>query len=150
MGDKTYVLRLKFPIRFPHGSNRVGTKSLAATTAESGYLAIETRQLLTLTEEGVTIYTKLLELVKVADLDVAAASYELNEAQSQLANAQGLYSEARRALEVLVGRYPAVELEVAEAFASVPTSDNTPSNPESMSSLTTDYRASHFRTSLTR
>jgi outer membrane protein, multidrug efflux system len=102
-------------------------QSLAATTAKSWYLAIETRQLLALTEESVTIYTKLLELVKVrraagkvADLDVAEASYELNEAQSQLASAQGLYSEARRTLEVLVGRYPAAELEVAEAFAPLP------------------------------
>jgi multidrug efflux system outer membrane protein len=102
-------------------------QSLAATTAKSWYLAIETRQLLALTEESVTMYTKLLELVKVrraagkvADLDVAEASYELNEAQSQLANAQGLYSEARRTLEVLVGRYPAAELEVAETFAPLP------------------------------
>jgi outer membrane protein, multidrug efflux system len=102
-------------------------QSLAATTAQNWYLAIETRQLLALTGESVTIYTKLLELVKVrraagkvADLDVAEASYELNEAQSQLASAQGLYSEARRSLEVLVGRYPAAELEVAEAFAPLP------------------------------
>src|SRR5271170_6372183 len=87
-------------------------QSLAALTAKSWYLAIETRQLLALAEQSVTIYTKLLELVKVrraagkvADLDVAEASYELSEAQSQLANAQGLYSEARRTLEVLVGRY---------------------------------------------
>jgi multidrug efflux system outer membrane protein len=102
-------------------------QSLAATTAKSWYLAIETRQLLTLTEQSVTIYTQLLELVKVrraagkvANLDVAEASYELNEAQSQLANAQGLYSEARRTLEVLIGRYPAAELGVAESFAPLP------------------------------
>jgi outer membrane protein, multidrug efflux system len=102
-------------------------QSLAATTAKSWYLAIETRQLLALTEQSVTIYTKLLELVKVrraagkiADLDVAEASYELNQAQSQLIAAQGVYSEARRTLEMLVGRYPAAELEVAEAFTTLP------------------------------
>jgi len=102
-------------------------QSLAATTAKSWYLAIETRQLLALTEQSVTIYTKLLELVKVrraagrvADLDVAEASYQLNEAQNQLIISQGLYSEARRTLEVLVGRYPSAELEVAEAFAPLP------------------------------
>jgi multidrug efflux system outer membrane protein len=33
---------------------------------------------------------------------------------------QGLYSEARRTLEVLIGRYPAAELEVAETFAPLP------------------------------
>jgi outer membrane protein, multidrug efflux system len=102
-------------------------QSLAATAAKSWYLAIETRQLLALTEQSVNIYEKLLELVKVrraagkvADLDVAEASYQLDEAQSQLTIAQGLYSEARRTLEVLIGRYPAAELEVADTFAPLP------------------------------
>ena len=102
-------------------------QSLAATTAKSWYLAIETRQLLALTEESVTIYTKLLELVnvrraagKVADLDVAEARYQLDEAKSQLAIAQGVYIEARRTLEVLIGRYPSGELKIAEAFAPLP------------------------------
>ncbi len=40
-------------------------QSLAATAAESWYLAIETRQLLALTEQSVNIYEKLLELVKI-------------------------------------------------------------------------------------
>ena len=102
-------------------------QSLAATAAKSWYLAIETRQLLALADQSVNIYQKLLELVKVrraagkvADLDVAEASYQLDEAQSQLTIAQGLYSEARRTLEVLIGRYPAAELEVAETFAPLP------------------------------
>jgi multidrug efflux system outer membrane protein len=102
-------------------------QSLAAPTAKSWYLAIETRQLLTLAEQSVDIYTRLLDLVKlrraagkVADLDVAEANYQLNEAQSQLTIAQGLYSAARRTLEVLIGRYPAAELEVADAFAPLP------------------------------
>jgi len=102
-------------------------QSLAATTAKSWYLAIETRQLVTLAEQGVKIYTQLLELVKirreagkVADLDVAEAGYQLDEAQNQLTIEQGLYSEARRNLEVLIGRYPAAELKVAEDFTPLP------------------------------
>jgi len=102
-------------------------QSLAAITAKSWYLAIETRQLLELAEETVNIYTKLFELVKVrraagkvADLDVAEASYELDEAQNQLTAAQGLYSEARRTLEALIGRYPAAELKIAAEFAPLP------------------------------
>ena len=82
-------------------------QSLAAITAKSWFLAIETRRLLALAKQSVDIYTNLLNLVKVrraagrvADLDVAEASYELNEAQSQLILMQGLYSEARRTLEV--------------------------------------------------
>jgi outer membrane protein, multidrug efflux system len=102
-------------------------QSLAATTAKSWYLAIETRQLVALAEQGVKIYSELLELVKirraagkVADLDVAEAGYKLDEAQNQLTIEQGLYSEARRNLEVLIGRYPAAELKVAEEFTPLP------------------------------
>jgi outer membrane protein, multidrug efflux system len=102
-------------------------QSLAATTAKSWYLAIETRQLVALAEQAVEIYTRLLELVKirraagkVADLDVAEASANLNTAESELRVAQGLYSEARRALELLVGRYPAAEIEISAAFAPLP------------------------------
>ena len=104
-------------------------QSLAATTAKSWYLAIETRQILALTQESVSIYEKLLELVKVrraagkvTDLDVAEASYQLDEAKNQLAIAQGLNSEARRTLELLIGHYPSGELEVAEQFAPLPPS----------------------------
>jgi NodT family efflux transporter outer membrane factor (OMF) lipoprotein len=102
-------------------------QSLAATAAKSWYLAIETRQLLVLTEQSVKIYSDLLDLVKVrraagkvSDLDVAEASYQLSEAQTDLSVAQGLYSEARRTLEVLIGRYPAAELNVAEEFVPRP------------------------------
>ena len=126
-------------------------QSLAATAAKSWYLAIETRQLLTLAEQSVTIYTRLLELVrvrraagKVADLDVAEASYQLDEAQNQLRIAQGLYSEARRTLEVLIGRYPAAELQVAEAFAPLPPSV-APGLPASLLERRPDIAAAEHR-----
>ncbi len=102
-------------------------QSLATTTAKSWYLAIETRQLLALAEQAVEIYTRLLELVKirraagkVADLDVAEASANVNTAEGELRVAQGLYSDARRALELLLGRYPAAEIEISAAFAPLP------------------------------
>jgi NodT family efflux transporter outer membrane factor (OMF) lipoprotein len=102
-------------------------QSLAATTAKSWYLAIETRQLLALAQETVEIYRKLLELVKVrraagrvAELDVAEASANFNRAESELRVAEGMYSEARRALELLVGRYPAAEIEINALFAPLP------------------------------
>ena len=126
-------------------------QSIAATTAKSWYLVIATRQLLSLAEESVNLYTKLLELVKVrraagkvADLDVAEASYQLNEAQTQLTIAQGLYSEARRTLELLVGRYPAAELEVAEAFAPLPP-PVTPGLPSSLLERRPDIVAAEHR-----
>ena len=126
-------------------------QSIAATTAKSWYQAIETRQLLVLTEQSVDIYRKLLELVKirraagkVADLDVAEASYQLNEAQNQLVISQGLYSEARRTLEVLVGRYPSAELEVAEAFAPLP-SPVAPGLPSSLLERRPDIAAAEHQ-----
>jgi len=102
-------------------------QSLAATTAESWYLTIETLQLVQLARQAVTIYTGLLDLVKVkraagrvSDLDVAEASANLSTAQSQLQQAEALYAEARRGLETLLGRYPAAELEVADSFTALP------------------------------
>ena len=40
---------------------------------------------------------------KVSDLDVAEASANFNEAQSNLRAAQGMCGETRRSLEVLLG-----------------------------------------------
>jgi multidrug efflux system outer membrane protein len=102
-------------------------QSLAATTAKSWYLTIESRQLLELADRSVGIHTDLLKLArvqasagKVSDLDLAEASASLNEAESQIQTAQGYYSEARRNLEVLVGRYPSAELKVSESFVPIP------------------------------
>jgi outer membrane protein, multidrug efflux system len=102
-------------------------QSLAATTAKNWYLAIETRKLLALAEETVTIYSQILELVKlrraagkVADFDVAQASAALAKAQGQLRIAQGAYSEARRVLELLLRRYPAAEIDISATFAPLP------------------------------
>ena len=102
-------------------------QSLAATAARSWYLTIETSQLVALTEQSVVIYSNLLNLVsirraagKVSDLDVAEAGANLNAAESDLRSAQGMASEARRDLEVLLGRYPGAELKVAENFAPLP------------------------------
>ncbi len=102
-------------------------QSIAATAAKSWYQAIESRQLLMLTQQTVQIYMQLLELVKVrraagkvADLDVDEASFHLSEARSQLLVAQGLDSEARRILELLIGRYPSAELKVGTTFTPLP------------------------------
>jgi outer membrane protein, multidrug efflux system len=102
-------------------------QSLAATTAKSWYLTIESRQLLELADQSVQLYADLLKLArvqvsagKVSDLDLAEASASLNDAESQSQKAQSLYSESRRDLEVLVGRYPAGELKVSETFVPIP------------------------------
>jgi outer membrane protein, multidrug efflux system len=102
-------------------------QSLAAATATSWYSTIQARELLSIAEQTVQIYTQLLDLVKirrragkVTDLDVAEVGGNLNTAQSELREAEGVYDEARRNLEVLLGRYPAAELTAAKGFPAVP------------------------------
>jgi len=102
-------------------------QSLAATTAKAWYLAVETRQLTAFAETVVEIYSRLQELVairraagKVTDLDVAEASASLNAAQGQFRAAQARESDVKRALELLLGRYPSAEIEVAKDFVPVP------------------------------
>lgn len=102
-------------------------QSLAATVAKSWYTAVETRRLVDIAEEAVTVYADLVKLVeiqresgKVTDLNVVEAAAELKAAQGDLKFAQGLYSASRRNLEKLLGRYPAAEIEVARTFTPVP------------------------------
>ena len=102
-------------------------QSLAATTAKLWYLAVETRQLLALSEQAVKIYSDLLELVQLrrsagkdSDLDVVDVRAKLETAQSDVERARESYGEARRALEVLIGRYPAAEIEVAAIYPALP------------------------------
>ena len=98
-------------------------QSLAATVAKAWYLATETRQLLSLAEQSVQIYSDLLDLVKIrrsvgkdSDLDIFDTRAKLQYAQSEAEWARAPYGEARRALEVLLGRYPAAEIEVVAEY----------------------------------
>jgi NodT family efflux transporter outer membrane factor (OMF) lipoprotein len=102
-------------------------QSLAATTAKLWYLAIETRQLVALSEQAVQVYGDLLALVQVrrsagkdSDLDVVDVRAKLEIAQSEVEHARTAYGETRRALEVLLGRYPAAEIEVAAVYPALP------------------------------
>ena len=102
-------------------------QSLAATVAKSWYLTIETRQLLALAEQSVGIYGELMKLVvqrrsagKDSDLDVADTRAKLESSLSQVEFARQSYGEARRGLEVLLGRYPAAEIDAAAAFPPLP------------------------------
>jgi NodT family efflux transporter outer membrane factor (OMF) lipoprotein len=99
-------------------------QSLAATVAKSWFLTIESRQLVALAERSVEIFREMLELVRArrdagrdSDLDIADTRAKVYAAQSDLAAAREAYDESRRALELLLGRYPAAEIEVAESVA---------------------------------
>jgi len=104
-------------------------QSLATTAAKAWFLAIETRQLLELAEQAVGIYRKLADLVAIrrnagkdSDLDVYDTRAKLESALSEVELARQSYGEARRALEVLLGRYPAAEIEAAAAYPFLPPS----------------------------
>jgi NodT family efflux transporter outer membrane factor (OMF) lipoprotein len=102
-------------------------QSLAATTAKLWYLTIETHRLVALSEVAVAIYRQLLALVQIrrsagkdSDLDVVDVRAKLETAQSEVVRERERYDEARRALEVLLGRYPAAEIDVAAAYPALP------------------------------
>lgn len=102
-------------------------QSLAAAVAKSWYLTIETRRLLALAEQSVGIYRELAKLVsmrraagKDSDLDVADTHAKLEAALSQVEFTRQTYGEARRGLEVLLGRYPTAEIDAAASFAPLP------------------------------
>jgi len=102
-------------------------QSLAATTAKLWYLGVETYQLLALSERAVRIYGELLDLVQIrrnagkdSDLDVVDVRAKLEQAQSDVERARESYGEVRRALEVVLGRYPAAEIEIATIYPALP------------------------------
>lgn len=102
-------------------------QSIAATTVRLWYLAIETRQLLTLAEQAVKVYGDLLALVEIrrragkdSNLDVVDVRAKLETAQSGVEQARQSYGETRRALEVLLGRYPAAEIGIAAVYPPLP------------------------------
>jgi NodT family efflux transporter outer membrane factor (OMF) lipoprotein len=102
-------------------------QSLAATLAMSWYLTTEAHQLVALARRAVEIYSKLFDLAKIrraagksSDLDVVDARAALETAQGDLEAARDSYGKARRTLEVLLGRYPAAEIEAAASYPSLP------------------------------
>ena len=102
-------------------------QSLAATASQAWYQAVELRRLLAVTEQAVKDYQELLRLAKVkrtagqvAGLDVAEAGARLDLAQSELSSLQSLFIAAQRNLEVLLGRYPAAEIDISRDFAPLP------------------------------
>jgi len=75
----------------------------------------------------VKIYSDLLDLVQIrrsagkdSDLDVVDVRAKLETAQSDVQRVRESYGEVRRALEVVLGRYPAAEIEIAAAYPALP------------------------------
>ena len=98
--------------------------SIAAAVARGWFTAIEARLREQLARDTVIAYQYLLQLAtdrqRVGpgdELDVAQAMSALQGARDQQRQAQLAIDQSKRALELLLGRYPATELQTAARFA---------------------------------
>jgi NodT family efflux transporter outer membrane factor (OMF) lipoprotein len=101
-------------------------QSLAAQVAKSWFLATEASLQRDLLTEVVTAATKLLELADNrwdvgigSEFDVASARVNLESYRDRLRQVQLAYEQALRGLELLVGRYPAAEIEAPAQFGEL-------------------------------
>ncbi len=121
--------------------------SIAAAVARTYFGAIEAlqqvevsrRSLANLTETNRIVTVQYAEGLAMAQ-DVALSGSDLATTQSNLAVAQGGYRTALRALEILVGRYPSADVEVAQTLPSMPDLPSS-ANPASLAQLRPDLIA---------
>ncbi len=102
-------------------------ESLAAATAKTWYLAVSTRMLQSYATQNVRLKQQSLELAEaklhvgeIQDQQIAMARADLAAAQSQLTQVNSAYEQVVRGLEILLGRYPSAELQVAEMMVALP------------------------------
>jgi len=102
-------------------------QSIAATTAKTWFLATEITQQLALAEQGVEIFSEILDIVKAKEevgqismQDVHLTSADVASAEESVQQARSARESIQRGLEVLLGRYPAAEIETAGEQLPVP------------------------------
>lgn len=102
-------------------------QSLAASTAKSWFLATESSMQVAQAEKTAEIYRETLRLVeakyevgRVSMQDVHLARADLASAEEALRQARSAHEQALRALEVLLGSYPAAEIGTAPELIPVP------------------------------
>lgn len=101
--------------------------SLAAAVAQAYFLAIEAGQQVEVTRKNLDTLSETDRIVNVqrefgeaTSQDVALSRSDMARTRASLAAAQGAQRDALRALEVLLGRYPAAELQVRTNLPPVP------------------------------
>jgi multidrug efflux system outer membrane protein len=102
-------------------------QSIAATTAKTWFLATEITQQLKLAEESVDIFSDILEIVttkervgQVTMQDVYLTGADLSSAEEAVQQATAARDSILRSLEVLLGRYPAADIEAATEQLPLP------------------------------
>ena len=105
---------------------RFARQSLAALVAKSWFLATEARLQEQFLTSAVDAAAKLLELAEQRlrvgignELDVASARVTLQTYRDSLRQVQLSKEQSLRALELLIGRYPAAEIVVPTVFADL-------------------------------
>ncbi len=102
-------------------------QSLVAQTAKAWFMSTEANRQKQLADEAVAIYTEMLEIAQTRlevgaaqPQDVFLARSELSSATERQRQAGGALDQSIRSLEILLGRYPANELETPRKFIPVP------------------------------
>ena len=102
-------------------------QSLAALVATLWYQTIETERLRATALTAMSVYEELLRLVRarndagqIGAQDVALAGADLDRARERERAFAASLQQITRSLEVLVGRYPAAELQLAPELPPVP------------------------------
>ncbi len=110
-------------------------QSLAATVAKAWFLATETALMVGLSEESVDLFTELKDLVhtrrevgQISMQELHLAEADVASAEEALRHARAAHQQVLRSLEVLLGRYPAADIEAASEHPPVlpPTTTGVP------------------------
>lgn len=101
--------------------------SIAAATSKAYFAAIEANRQAQVIQDSVDALTETNRIVKVkfdngigTTQDVALANSDLASARERIIELEGVQRDASRALELLLGRYPAAELEVKASLPKPP------------------------------
>jgi NodT family efflux transporter outer membrane factor (OMF) lipoprotein len=101
--------------------------SLAATVAKAWFLATETALMVRLSEESVDLFNELRDLVRtkkevgqISMQEVHLAEADVASAEEALRQARAAHQQILRSLEVLLGRYPAADIEAASEQLPLP------------------------------
>ncbi len=104
-----------------------GRQSLAATVARAWFTASETwlqaqisASMVTAAEELLTLAEKRWKVGVGSEQDVALADATLGTFRDAAQQVQLAHSQSLRALELLLGRYPAAELEARQSLTAMP------------------------------
>ena len=104
-----------------------GRQSLAALVVKTYYLAAEVQTLVKIQERGIELMQRELGILEakrdvgqVSDQIVAEARQDLTTGQAALLQTRQAQQDVVRAMEVLLGRYPAAELGTAEKVIPLP------------------------------